>query len=47
VIDSLKQGQLLFAYYPDARWLSSSPYLRCSPANTAAEPGTGIHATSR
>jgi hypothetical protein len=47
VIDSLKQGQLLFAYYPDRRWLSSSPYLRCGGNNTADEPETRIHAASR
>jgi hypothetical protein len=34
VIDSLKQGQLLFAYYPDANWLSQSQFLTC-PGSTA------------
>ena len=29
VIDSLKQGQLLFAYYPDPAWLEASPMLGC------------------
>jgi hypothetical protein len=27
LIDTLKDGQLLFAYYPDAQWLSSSKFL--------------------
>ncbi len=36
VIDSLKQGQLLFAYYPDADWLSQSTFLQCA-ASTLAE----------
>lgn len=31
LIDTLKHGQLLFAYYPDARWLRESPLLHCEP----------------
>ncbi len=30
VIDTIKQGQLLFAYYPDPAWLAGSRFLRCS-----------------
>jgi hypothetical protein len=29
VIDTLKGGALLFAYYPDRKWLNESPLLRC------------------
>lgn len=29
VIDTLKQGQLLFAYYPDKDWLEESRFLGC------------------
>jgi hypothetical protein len=29
VIDTLKGGALLFAYYPDRKWLDESPLLRC------------------
>lgn len=29
VIDALKDGQLLFAYYPEDRWLRSSALLKC------------------
>lgn len=29
VIDSIKQGQLLFAYYPDQRWLTGSNFITC------------------
>lgn len=47
VIDSLKQDQLLFAYYPDAKWLSSSRFLHCTPTTPAAEPASRIHAASR
>ena len=32
LIDTLKQGQLLFAYYPDARWLRQSQLLHCEPS---------------
>jgi hypothetical protein len=35
LIDALKGGQMLFSYYPDKRWLSSSPYLKCSNQQTA------------
>jgi len=30
LIDRLKNGQYVFSYYPDARWLKTSPYLKCS-----------------
>jgi hypothetical protein len=44
VIDTLKGGALLFAYYPDSKWLNESPMLRCGsspPAvRTAALAGT-------
>ena len=30
LIDTLKNGQYVFSYYPDARWLKTSPYLKCS-----------------
>jgi hypothetical protein len=29
VIDTLKQGQLLLAYYPDGEWLATSRFLHC------------------
>ncbi|NJD31035.1 MAG: murein L,D-transpeptidase catalytic domain family protein [Gammaproteobacteria bacterium] len=31
VIDTLKDGALLFAYYPDRKWLAESPMLKCAP----------------
>ncbi|KFN46249.1 murein L,D-transpeptidase catalytic domain family protein [Arenimonas metalli] len=37
VIDTLKQGQLLFAYYPDKQWLQGSRLLGCG-RQTAARP---------
>ncbi|KJV25169.1 murein L,D-transpeptidase catalytic domain family protein [Luteibacter yeojuensis] len=30
LIDALKGGQMVFSYYPDKKWLSSSSYLKCS-----------------
>lgn len=32
VIDDLKDGQYLFAYYPDAAWLKGSAFLGCAAA---------------
>jgi L,D-transpeptidase catalytic domain len=29
VVDNLKNGQLVFSYYPDPHWLGSSSYLNC------------------
>lgn len=37
VIDRVKQTGLVFAYYPDPRWLTSSRYLGgCSPASSVS-----------
>lgn len=35
LIDSMKDGQLLFSYYPDQRWLKSSSYINCGNATVA------------
>ena len=35
LIDDIKGGNYLFAYYPDARWLSSSPALACDAGKAA------------
>ena len=29
VIDSLKNGQMIFSYYPDTNWLAHSPFIKC------------------
>lgn len=34
LIDTLKQGQLLFAYYPDEAWLRHSQFLACEAAGS-------------
>ncbi len=41
LIDSIKDGQLLFAYYPDTDWLTQSRFLKCETARSdlAALPG--------
>lgn len=44
VIDELKQGQMVFAYYPDEKWLASSRFLGCETRVAAAAAGsTGSH----
>lgn len=44
VIDTLRDGQLLFAYYPDPEWLSSSPFLGCGANVVARNGGAGTKA---
>lgn len=43
LIDSMKDGQLLFSYYPDQRWLKSSSIINCDNSTVAevSKPGTG------
>lgn len=56
LIDTIKGGQLVFAYYPDHAWLKSSPYLSCSEPRDAhvatqaeqrTETGVALHAMAR
>ncbi len=35
LIDTLKDGQLVFSYYPDQHWLGASAYLNCGGSNVA------------
>lgn len=35
VVDNLKGGQFMFAYYPDPEWLAKSTYLNCEPQRVA------------
>ena len=49
-VQGLKQGQLLFAYYPDRDWLAHSALLDCDAGATATadESGGGrIHVATR
>lgn len=43
LIDSMKDGQLLFSYYPDRRWLNSSSFINCDKSTVAevSKSGTG------
>lgn len=43
VIDTIRGGNALFAYYPDETWLADSPYLHCSPETAQGEIGTERH----
>ena len=36
VIDSLKNGQMIFSYYPDSNWLAKSPFIGCRDRTLAA-----------
>ena len=52
LIDSIKDGQLLFAYYPDQAWLKRSRYFGCGEGVAREdEPkprgGGSLHATAR
>jgi hypothetical protein len=38
VIDTIKEGSLVFAYYPDQRWLQSSRFVACSAASDGVAP---------
>jgi hypothetical protein len=35
-VDKLKDGQFMFSWYPDQRWLKSSTYLNCKPQQVAS-----------
>ncbi|TCV93280.1 L,D-transpeptidase-like protein [Luteibacter rhizovicinus] len=37
LIDALKDGQMVFSYYPDKRWLSSSAFLNKCPVGQLAK----------
>lgn len=38
VVDELKGGQFMFAWYPDQQWLQSSAYLNCGAKRMAGMP---------
>jgi hypothetical protein len=46
VIDAIKDGGAVFAYYPDKQWLRVSEYLRCEPSTrlTSLDPDDGAPA---
>ncbi|MGN6153880.1 MAG: murein L,D-transpeptidase catalytic domain family protein [Lysobacteraceae bacterium] len=55
MIDALKDGQVVFAYYPDQQWLTQSKFFRCrakyaaghNTANTGADAAIASHGGSR
>lgn len=47
VIDSLKNGQMIFAYYPDSDWLSHSPFLACRDNLLAAPSAESVAKNER
>jgi len=46
VIDSLKNGQMIFAYYPNSNWLAHSPFIHCQDKGTLAQAGGTISGRS-
>ena len=47
LLDTLKNGQYVFSYYPDTNWLASSALLTCAKSSAAAAvaaTGTGAEA---
>ena len=44
VIDAIRGGSALFAYYPDARWLESSRYLSCTGPDPRKDDPAARHA---
>lgn len=36
VVDSLKDGQFMFSYFPDPEWLASSAFINCEPSRVAS-----------
>ncbi|MGH7337215.1 MAG: murein L,D-transpeptidase catalytic domain family protein [Myxococcota bacterium] len=44
LIDAIRERTALFVYYPDARWLASSAFLRC---DAAPPSGSSVHAARR
>lgn len=41
LIDSMKDGQLLFSYYPDPQWLSSSAFIHCDSLTASNQATLG------
>ena len=39
VVNTLKDGQYVFAWYPDANWLKTSAFINCTPQRMAVAPG--------
>ena len=46
LIDTLRDGQLLFAYFPDQAWLAASSYLSCGASQASAATSALTQASS-
>lgn len=46
VIDSLKNGQMIFSYYPNNNWLTKSPFLGCKNKAVASKAGATANTRS-
>jgi hypothetical protein len=42
IIDSLKNGQMIFSYYPDSNWLAKSPFINCKSKSLMAKSGAAV-----
>lgn len=42
VIDSLKNGQMIFSYYPNTDWLAHSPFIGCKDKAVAATADASV-----
>lgn len=47
IIDTLRGGQWLFAWYPDPQWLAASPNLRCAAALARREATPATETAAR
>ena len=47
IIDSLKNGQMIFSYYPDSNWLARSPFIHCKDKALVAQAGNAAGADRR
>jgi len=46
VIDSLRNGQMIFGYYPDKKWLAHSPFIDCKHKSTAVAQTSATTSTT-
>ncbi len=44
LIDEIREGQLIFSYYPDRNWIENSPFLRCDAPHTIPVRGRSLGA---
>jgi hypothetical protein len=41
LVDAIKRGNFVFAYYPDRKWLAQSPWLHCAGASATSSRSSG------